>query len=463
VSPSVQENTSNTQAEAELITQAQDLVQRALDAGATQAEVYARRDASTSVTFEKGDLKLTQIDASAALGLRVVVDHKLGFASTNQIADASLTRVAADAVALARMSPADEHNVLPEPGGAHADLDLSSGGAGDLTIEEAVEVGRGLVAECVAIDPRLSLDKADFGTGRAHLAIATSTGIQVARSVSGANLSVFGMAIDGDDVGGFDYWGEHVRDRSAIPAAVTNTATRFGTSAVGNLGAGAAESYKGTVLFAPDAFLDIFIGPLTSGASAIAVQRGRSALAGKVGTAIAGKGISVLDDPSDLELAGARPFDREGQPARRFALIEDGVLNGYFHNAYSAHVDGTTTTGHAAGGARAVPGLGPHAISVAAGNAGTKSAMLQTLGKGLLVNRFSGSVDPASGDFSGVAKSARWIENGQEVRPVQETLISGNLFELLKGQISLGSTPEIVMGAARAPWALVDGISVTAG
>jgi PmbA protein len=458
---SVQSSASS--AEAELVTRAQDLVQRALDAGATQAEVYARRDESTSVTFEKGDLKLTQVDGSAAIGLRVVVDHKLGFASTNQAADASLDQVAKDAVSLARMSPADEHNVLPEPGGAPAELDLSSGGAGDLSIEEAVEVGRQLVAECVAIDPRLSLDKADFGTGRAHLALATSTGIEVARSVSGANLSVFGMAIDGDDVGGFDYWGEHVRVRSDIPAAVNNTATRFGHSAVGNLGAGAAESYKGTVLFAPDAFLDIFVGPLTSGASAIAVQRGRSALAGKIGKQIAGADFSVIDDPTDLDLAGARPFDREGQPARRFALIDNGVLGGYFHNAYSAHVDGTTTTGHAAGGARAVPGLGPHAITVAGGDAGERDAMLATLGRGLLVNRFSGSVDAASGDFSGVAKSARWIENGEEVRPVQETLISGNLFELLKGQIALGSTPEIIMGAARAPWALVDGISVTAG
>lgn len=455
--------TTSNELEQQLRENAAALVARAQAAGATQSEVYARVDESIAVTFEKGDLKLTQVDASAAFGLRVVVDHKLGFASTNQRDDDSLNQVAADAVALARLSPADKHNVLPDPGGDHAQLDLSSGGAGDLSIEESVEAGRELVASCLDIDARLSLDKASFGTGHAQLAIVTSSGIDVSRTVSGAQLSVFGMAIDGDDVGGFDYWGTHLRSKSELAGAIAETSQRFASSCIGNLGAGAAESYRGVVLFAPDAFLDIFVGPLASGASAIAVQRGRSALAGKVGESIAGPGFTVHDDPGDLSLAGARPFDREGQPARPFGLVDGGVLGGYFHNAYSAHVDGVTTTGHASGGARAVPGLGPHAISVSAGDAGDQGAMLATLGKGLLVQRFSGTVDPASGDFSGVAKSARWVEGGQVVRSVQETLISGNLFELLRGSIDLGSEAEVVMGAARAPWALVDGISVTAG
>ena len=72
-------------------------------------------------------------------------------------------------------------------------------------------------------------------------------------------------------------------------------------------------------------------------------------------------------------------------------------------------------------------------------------------------------VDPASGDFSGVAKSARWVEGGKVVRPCRETLFSGNAFELLSSILALSSTSESIMGGAFAPWALVDGISVTAG
>ena len=65
-------------------------------------------------------------------------------------------------------------------------------------------------------------------------------------------------------------------------------------------------------------------------------------------------------------------------------------------------------------------------------------------------------------DFSGVAKNSFWVENG-EIRPVKEVMVSGNLFEMLK-QIVAGTDRDFeVMGGARAPYLLVDGVSVTSG
>jgi PmbA protein len=89
--------------------------------------------------------------------------------------------------------------------------------------------------------------------------------------------------------------------------------------------------------------------------------------------------------------------------------------------------------------------------------------MHSALGRGLFVQRFSGNVDPESGDFSGVAKSARWIEGGQSVRSLRETLLSGNVFALLKRIVALSSTRERYGGEALAPYALIDGLAVTAG
>jgi PmbA protein len=110
-----------------------------------------------------------------------------------------------------------------------------------------------------------------------------------------------------------------------------------------------------------------------------------------------------------------------------------------------------------------VPGLSPHAVVVGAGTGGTRADLERALGRGLYVQRFSGTVDPASGDFSGVAKSARWIEGGVPVRSLKETLLSGNAFALLKKIVALSSRSERCSGSARAPYAIVDDISVTAG
>ncbi len=100
---------------------------------------------------------------------------------------------------------------------------------------------------------------------------------------------------------------------------------------------------------------------------------------------------------------------------------------------------------------------------IAPGRGGSRADLERALGRGLYVQRFSGTIDGASGDFSGVAKSSRWIENGAVSAPVRETLIAGNVFALLPKIAALASISERVSGEARVPYALVDGVTVTAG
>lgn len=447
----------------ELSARAAQLCKRALDAGADQAEVYAVRAESIAVSFEKGDLKLSQVDDGSTLGVRVFKNGKLGFASTNQASDEALAGAARDALALCALNPPDDANRLPESRPAASPLDLIDPAIQTLGIEEVVDLGQRFLDRAVRHDPRLAVDKSSVELSFATHSLVNSEGVALSESDAALSTSIFGMAIDGDDVGGFHYTGDNVRRAALIEASLERCADEFAEVCLGNLNTGAAESYNGPVLFAPDAVLDLFVAPVVSAASAIAVQRGRSALAGKLGQAIGDASFQLLDDPTDLALAGAASFDREGQPIGAFPIVENGVLASYLYNAYAAAVEGRASTGHAVGGPRGLPGLGPHALSMAPGEGGDRDALLRTMGKGLYVMRFSGSIDPASGDFSGVAKSARWVEGGKLVRSVRETLISGNAFELLKRFVALSSTAPTLHGSARAPWALVDGVSVTAG
>jgi PmbA protein len=449
--------------EARLAALTARLVEEATRGGADEAEACGAKSEVIQVGFEKGDLQLTQVDEATGLGLRVLRARRQGFASTNQTHAGALQALAADASTLASFSPPDEHNGLPAAAALDPSLELCDPAILAFPVEVAVEAARDMVARTLARDPRLSLDKASLSVTRTSVALASSTGVAAVESDATVSMSLFGMALDGDDVGGFDYWGESVRTPGAIEGAIATSIEHFADAALANLGAGAAASYKGPVLFSPAAFFSIFVAPLCGAASAIAVQRGRSALAGKVGEPVAAPCLTLVDDPRNRLLAGACTFDREGQPARRFPIVEEGVLRGYLYNSYAAAVDGAASTGHASGGTTSVPGLAPHALSVAPGAGGDVAALRRALGRGLLVQRFSGTVDPASGDFSGVAKSARWVERGEVVRSVKETLISGNAFELLRGALTLGSAAESLMGSALGPWALVDGVSVTAG
>lgn len=450
--------------EQELLERCQRLVQLAQRAGADEAEVFGVEARTQAVRFEKGDLKLAQVDEGSTLGLRVFVGKRLGFAATNQSDPQALEQAAQAAVTLARYSPADAHNQLPDPRPLTSfQPSLVDPQLLQLSIEELVGRGRDFVAAVLASDRRLSVDGAQLANVANTQAIATSKGQASVESDAQLSASIGGMALEGNLVGGIHYEGDATRRAQEFEALLQRLRTQFVEIAVDNLGAQRGESYQGAVLLAPDAFMDVFLAPIVSSMSAIAVQRGRSPLAGKLHHSIAAPLLSIDDDPTDRELSGAASFDREGQPCTKQALIEAGVLQSYLYNAYAAHVEGRTSTGHARGSARGVPGLGTHALSVRAGGGGDRNALLQALGRGLFVQRFSGTVDAASGDFSGVAKSARWVEGGRVVRAVREMLISGNLYRLLPEIRALSSERERLSGSALCPYALVEGISVTAG
>ncbi|UCE86309.1 MAG: TldD/PmbA family protein [Deltaproteobacteria bacterium] len=449
--------------EERLLARVAELCENARRDGADEAEAYGERVETIAVHFEKNDLKLGQVDEGTSVGLRVFREGKQGFSSTNQCDAEALRGTARDALTVAGFSVPDPHNRLLEPRPLDAPPCRVDPALAAMSVPEAVQHGREFLRRALARDPRISIDKASFSVHRDTRAVCSSTGARAVESDASAMAVLFGMAVDGEDVGGFDYWGDGVRDPARLDAMLEESIEHFARSVLGNLGARSAETYRGPVLFAPPAFVDVFVDPLISAASAIAVQRDRSALRGKLGKAIAAAAISIADDPRDAELRGATGFDREGQPARRLTIVERGVLEHFLYNGYAARVDGCDSTGHASGGARAVPGLGPHAVVVAPGSDGDRDALVKALGRGLFIQRFSGTVDPASGDFSGVAKSARWVENGEVVRSLKETLISGNAFELLHRVVALSSESPRVMGSVRAPFAIVDGISVTAG
>ncbi len=447
---------------ATLVLRAEELVERALREGARSAEAFGTTTESVRIRYGKGDLELAQVDQRTELGLTAIVGQRGGFASTNQTDEHSLVETARAATALARLSLADPCTDLVEPGETPEALRLLHPDLAALPIEACSELARDLVTRTLGIDPRLSLDRAALEVTRRSIAVHSSRGVHATASDAELSGTLFGMAVDGADVGGFESGSETVRDPSQWPELGGRLVRRFAEVALGNLGATRAESYRGPVLFTPQAFLAVFVRPMVAAASALAVQRGRSALAGKLGSQVAAATLTIRDDPRDPELSGARAFDREGTPTRTLDIVRRGVLESHLYNGYAARVESRRSTGHATGFARSSPGLGPHALCVRGGR-GTVQDLCSRMGRGLLVQRFSGSVDPASGDFSGVAKSARWIERGSHARSVRETLISGNAFALLCGEVALSSPPERVMGAELAPWALVDGVSVTAG
>jgi len=196
-------------------------------------------------------------------------------------------------------------------------------------------------------------------------------------------------------------------------------------------------------------------------ANAKNVLRGMSRWKDMLGNTVASDLISVVDDGLLPNGVGTASFDREGVAHKRLALIESGRLTSFMHNTYTAEALGMENTGHAAGSARSVPGIGPSNFEILPGEK-SKDDLIAEIDKGVLVTRFSGRADPVSGDFSGVAKGGYLIENGRISRPVRGTLIAGNTFDALKSLSGVSREQERVFSLTL-PYLRLERISVTAG
>ena len=135
------------------------------------------------------------------------------------------------------------------------------------------------------------------------------------------------FARDGETVSSFDMEvGASSRMSGMDPAALGR---KLGEKVVATLGATTIPSFRGAVIVAPYAGIDLIFPPITFSFDAENVQTGRSKWKGMLGTQVLSPLLSIVDDPSIPGAAGSTAFDREGVPARRLELVKDGVLNHY--------------------------------------------------------------------------------------------------------------------------------------
>jgi PmbA protein len=82
--------------------------------------------------------------------------------------------------------------------------------------------------------------------------------------------------------------------------------------------------------------------------------------------------------------------------------------------------------------------------------------------EGLIVGRFSGGEPGTGGDFSGVAKNSFLVRDGAIIKAVSETMISGNLADLLNSVKAI-SSETACDGMSALPWIAFGGVVTISG
>ena len=415
-----------------------------------EVEVYVARGTETEVRAYDGEVESLTSATSAGIGIRLIVDHRLGFAWAGSLDESVLGTTLDEARDNAAFATADEHVVLAVPDGVAAvPVDLWDPRLAEVPTARKIELALALEAQARASDPRIrQVSSADYGDVAAEAALVSTTGIRSSSRKTSGYLSVGVIAGEGDasQTGGGYSVGRGF-DGLDTDKAVDDAVTR----AVRLLGATKGPSGRSTVVF-DRRMATALLSVVSSALSGEAVAKGRSFFAGRIGEQVGHPGLTLVDDPTDPRAYGAAAYDAEGLACRRNALIEAGVLQGFLYDTVSASRAGVASTGSAVrGGYAGTPGPGCRALTLAPGPEGyDEDGVLAAVGDGLFVQSMTGmhsGVNPISGDFS-VGAEGLMIRDGRLAEPVREITVASTLQRMLLSLEAVGADVEWLPGIA---------------
>ena len=460
--------TTLDQATLDLESLTADVVSLAMKAGASDAEAVVREGDEFSVNVRMGEVETLKESGSRGLGLRVFLGARSASTSTSDFTPEGIRQLVDGAVALAKVTEEDPFTGLPDAAefgsclSETGNLHLYFDDVYSLSGPERIDWARRCEAAALAADPRITnSDGGSFDAATGRKILANSRGFLGSYRTSYAGVSAAPLAMDADGKMQRDGWWTGARRMADLdsPESVGKEAAR---RALRRLGARKVPTQRVPIVFAPEVARSL-IGSVFEAASGDAIWRHASYLAGKLGTQIAAPSLTIVDDnamllPNGAGGFGSSPFDGEGLPSRRTIIVQNGVLQTWLLNTYTARKLGLKSTHNASRGLAGTPGIGCGNLYLEPGTL-TPDQIIDEVQAGLYVTGLMGfGTNTVTGDYSRGA-TGLWIENGQLTHAVEEVTIAGNLAEMLMNVTAIGNDL-VFRGSVASPTFRIDGMTL---
>ncbi|GLX77934.1 peptidase PMbA [Thalassotalea insulae] len=416
--------------------------------GADGAEVAMSKQQGLSVSTRLGEVETVEFTNDGALGITVYQQGRKGSASTADLSDKALHQAVQAAVNIAKYTSVDEFSGLADKellAMSPPDLDLYH--SKELSTDSAIAIAKECENAALSSDKRITnSDGATLACFEGFKVYGNSHGQLVGYPSSRHTLSCVMIASENEDMQR-DYAYTINRDFNLLeqPQQVGINAAN---EAISRLHARKIATAKVPVMFRAD-IANTFWGHFIAAISGGNLYRKSSFLLDALGQPIFPEFLTIEEQPHIKKALASSSFDNEGVATVDRDIIKAGVLETYLLTSYSARKLGMTTTGHAGG---------IHNWQVSA-NGGDFQQMLKQLGTGLLVTELMGQgVNVVNGDYSRGA-AGFWVENGEIAYPVSEVTIAGNLADMFKNIVAVGSDTD-VKGSIRTGSIIVDQMQI---
>lgn len=399
---------------------------------ADAAEVAITKTTGISVSTRMCEVENVEFNRDGALGITVYRGQCKGSASTSDLSEKAIQQTVEAALDIAKYTSED-------PCAGPAPRELMVKNIPDLDLfhpdepEPDTAAQKAIAAEQAALAYSDKIKQSDGASYDSHYGLkvyGNSHGLLASYASSRHSIScvMIGEGKNGVMERDYSYSVSRATEDLWAPEKVGLASAE---KTISRLDARKLNTGQYPIMFAADVATGL-IGHLVMAISGGNLYRKSSFLLDALGNQIFPDWFNISEKPHVLKGLASSPFDSEGVYTQNREIIADGVLSTYLLTSYSARKLNMTPTGHAGG---------IHNWFVSS-TGQTFEQMLKELGTGLLVTELMGQgVNVVTGDYSRGA-AGFWVENGQIQYPVSEITIAGNLNDMFKQIVAVGSDVE---------------------
>lgn len=412
--------------------------------GVNEAEAFVSQIGRKELTFRD----VVEAGCSTTLfgvGVRTVIGKRTGFSCVSSVERSDIESAVRASMSIAKASDPDPEWVsLPSKYGREHVESVLDRKIATLDPGLLVETSSSVIHAVRERDKRLSVTRSYLTASVLKHAIVNSHGCKLTRSES---LVSYWVAVRAEDSGKKAVSNETFQGRTLGELDAEGLAVRAGDRAIAMMEAAPISSRGVAVVWRNDVFAELIELMIGRTVTADAVQKKRSPWAGKLGEEIAHESISLVDEGLRKGGVGTRAFDDEGVPQRTTPVVEKGVLRSYLYDVYTANKEKRASTGNARrdiGIFTLIPNYTrtpsplPTNLVLQPGDA-TPEEIVEETRDGLYIVETIGEwlSNPISGELTATVTNGFLIRNGEMTQPVKGVIVSGNIFNILKGKMDL--------------------------
>lgn len=424
------------------------LLDKALSKGGDFADLYFEYTVSNVLGLEDGKVNQSYGNILLGVGIRTVKGDQVGYGFTQDLSEELMLSAAATAASIAD-STADlnEYSFKSPESGIYYPVDPE---LIEMPVQSKLPIVQAINEKCFAASPLIVKVNAAFYNAVKRFMIVTSDGILYEDIIPGGYLYAAVVAQKdgryeqaGWNLGGkrsFSYYNEDIVDE--ISEKAVNNATALFDAIQPPAG-------EMPVVLGPGVTGVLLHEAIGHGMEADFNRKNISVYSDMIGKKVAEPFVTIIDDATNMNLAGSINVDDEGTPGQKTVLVENGILKGYLHDKISAKQYGVEPTGN---GRRQdfmnypVPRM--RNTYMLGGDANPED-IIKEAGNGIYVEDVSnGQVKIGEGDFAFYISKGRMIEDGKITYPIKDVNIMGNGPKMLSNIILAANDLELYQGGA---------------